>query len=55
MKRYQSRALLAGALWNVLAVPVALGLALAIFVAECALLAWWVFGPTAAALARIER
>ena len=48
-------ALLAGALWNVLAVPAALGLALAIFVAECALLAWWVFGPTAAALARIER
>ena len=48
-------ALLAGALWNVLAIPAALGLALAIFVAECALLAWWVFGPTAAALARIER
>ena len=48
-------ALLAGVLWNVLAIPAALGLALAIFVAECAALAWWVFGPTAASLARIER
>ena len=48
-------ALLAGALWNVLSIPAALGLALAIFVAECSLLSWWVFGPTAAALARIER
>ena len=48
-------ALLAGALWSVLPIPAALGLALAIFVVECAALAWWVFVPTAAALARIER
>ena len=48
-------ALLAGVLWSVLPIPTALGLALAIFVVECAALAWWVFVPTAAALARIER
>ena len=48
-------ALLAGALWEVLAVPVALGLALAVFVAECAALVWWVLGPCARSLSRRER
>ena len=48
-------ALLAGALWEVLAMPVALGLALAVFVAECAVLAWWVLGPCARSLSRRER
>ena len=48
-------ALLAGALWNVLAIPAALGLALAIFVAECAALTWWVLGPCARSLSRRER
>lgn len=48
-------ALLAGALWEVLAMPVALGLALAVFVAECAALAWWVLGPCARSLSRRER
>ncbi len=48
-------ALLGGALWNVLAVPVALGLALAMFVAECAALTWWVLGPCARSLSRRER
>ena len=47
-------ALLAGALWQVLAVPVALALALALFVAECAVLAWWVLGPCAKSLSRRE-
>ena len=48
-------ALLAGALWGLLAIPVALGLALAIFVAECAALVWWVLGPCARSLSRRER
>ena len=48
-------ALLGGALWNVLAVPVALGLALAAFVAECVALIWWVLGPCARSLSRRER
>lgn len=48
-------ALLGGALWNVLAVPVALGLALASFVAECVALIWWVLGPCARSLSRRER
>ena len=48
-------ALLGGALWNVLAVPGALGLALAIFVAECAALTWWVLCPCARSLSRRER
>ena len=48
-------ALLAGALWQVLAVPAALALALAVFVAECAGLAWWVLGPCARSLSRRER
>ena len=39
----------------VLAVPVALGLALAVFVAECAALVWWVLGPCARSLSRRER
>ena len=47
--------LLAGALWGLLAIPVALGLALAIFVAECAALVWWVLGPCARSLSRRER
>ena len=48
-------ALLGGALWNVLAIPVALGLALAAFVAECVALIWWVLGPCARSLSRRER
>ena len=48
-------ALLGGALWGVLAVPVALALALAVFVAECAALTWWVLGPCARSLSRRER
>ena len=48
-------ALLAGALWGLLAIPVALGLALAIFVTECAALVWWVLGPCARSLSRRER
>lgn len=48
-------ALLGGALWEVLAVPVALCLALAIFVAECGVLVWWVLGPCARSLSRRER
>ncbi len=48
-------ALLGGALWNVLAVPVALGLALAVFVVECAALTWWLLGPCARSLSRRER
>ena len=48
-------ALLGGALWNVLAMPVALALALALFVAECAGLTWWVLGPCARSLSRRER
>ena len=48
-------ALLGGALWGVLAMPVALGLALAIFVAECVALTWWVLGPCARSLSRRER
>ena len=48
-------ALLAGALWEVLAMPVALGLALAVFVVECAALVWWVLGPCARSLSRRER
>ena len=48
-------ALLGGALWGVLAVPVALALALAVFVAECAALTWWVLGPCAHSLSRRER
>ena len=48
-------ALLAGALWEVLAMPVALGLALALFVAECAALVWWVLGPCSRSLSRRER
>ena len=48
-------ALLGGALWSVLAVPVALALALGLFVAECAALTWWVLGPCARSLSRRER
>lgn len=48
-------ALLGCALWGVFAAPVALGLALAIFVLECAALAWWVLGPCARSLSRRER
>ena len=48
-------ALLGCGLWGVLAAPVSLGLALAIFVAECAALAWWVLGPCARSLSRRER
>ena len=48
-------ALLGGALWGVLAVPVSLALALVIFVVECAALAWWVLGPCARSLSRRER
>ena len=48
-------ALLGGALWGILAVPVALALALAVFVAECAVLTWWVLGPCARSLSRRER
>ena len=48
-------ALLGGVLWGVYAPGVALGLALAIFVAECAGLAWWVLGPCARSLSRRER
>ena len=48
-------ALLAGALWSVLAIPVALALALGIFVVECAALVWWVLGPCARSLSRRER
>lgn len=48
-------ALLAGALWGVLAIPAALGLALVAFVVECVGLAWWVLGPCARSLSRRER
>ena len=48
-------ALLAGVLWEVLTVPVALALALGLFVAECAALVWWVLGPCARSLSRRER
>ena len=48
-------ALLGCGLWGVFAAPVSLGLALAIFVAECAALAWWVLGPCARSLSRRER
>ncbi|OUO36016.1 hypothetical protein [Olsenella sp. An290] len=48
-------ALLGCALWGVFAAPVALGLALAIFVLECTALAWWVLGPCARSLSRRER
>ena len=48
-------ALLGGALWGILAVPVALALALVVFVAECAVLTWWVLGPCARSLSRRER
>ena len=47
--------LLGAVLWGVLAVPVALCLALVIFVVECAALAWWVLGPCARSLSRRER
>lgn len=48
-------ALLGCVLWGAFAAPVALGLALAIFVLECAALAWWVLGPCARSLSRRER
>ncbi|HJA28304.1 MAG TPA: hypothetical protein IAA15_01840 [Candidatus Olsenella pullicola] len=48
-------ALLGCSLWGVLEAPVALGLALAIFVVECAVLVWWVLGPCARHLSRLER
>ena len=48
-------ALLGCTVWGVLDAPVALAAALAIFVVEGAALSWWVFGPTAASLSRIER
>lgn len=48
-------ALLACALWGVLAAPVALALALGVFAVECAALAWWVLGPCARSLSRRER
>ncbi|MDO4429558.1 MAG: hypothetical protein Q4B91_08745 [Atopobiaceae bacterium] len=47
--------LLGCTLWGVFTAPVALGLALAIFVLECAVLAWWVLGPCARSLSRRER
>ena len=48
-------ALLGCTVWGVLEAPLALGLALAIFVAECVVLAWWVLGPCARSLSRRER
>lgn len=48
-------ALLGCVLWGAFAAPVALGLALAIFVLECVALAWWVLGPCARSLSRRER
>ena len=47
--------LLSCVLWGILAAPVALGLSLAIFVVECAALVWWVLGPCARHLSRLER
>lgn len=48
-------ALLACTLWGMLEPPVSLALTLAIFVVECAVLAWWVLGPCARSLSRRER
>lgn len=48
-------ALLACPLWGLLEAPASLALALAIFVVECAVLAWWVLGPCARSLSRRER
>ena len=48
-------ALLGCVLWGALTAPVALALALVIFVAECAALVWWVLGPCARHLSRLER
>ena len=47
--------LLSCVLWGILAAPVALGLSLAIFVVECAAFVWWVLGPCARHLSRLER
>lgn len=48
-------ALLACTLWGMLEPPASLALTLAIFVVECAVLAWWVLGPCARSLSRLER
>ncbi|WP_455137330.1 putative ABC transporter permease subunit [Thermophilibacter sp.] len=48
-------ALLAGAHWAVLPAGGALALAIALFAVECAALAWWVLGPCARRLSRLER
>ena len=48
-------ALLAGVVWEVLAVPAALAIALSLFVVECAALVWWLLGPCARSLSRRER
>ena len=48
-------ALLSSVVWGVLEVPVSLGLAMAVFVVECAALVWWVLGPCARSLSRRER
>ena len=48
-------ALIGSVIWGLYQAPVALALAVAIFVLECALLAWWVFGPCARRLSRYER
>ncbi len=48
-------ALLAGAYWQVVSPMTGLALALGVFVAECAGLAWWVLGPCARRLSRLGR
>ena len=48
-------ALLGCTVWGVLEAPAALAAALAIFVAEGAVLVWWVLGPCARSLSRRER
>ena len=48
-------ALLGCTVWGVLEAPAALASALTIFVAEGAVLVWWVLGPCARSLSRRER
>ncbi|MBM6775161.1 hypothetical protein [Olsenella profusa] len=48
-------ALLAGCLWGALDPLLALVLALALFALECAGLVWWLLGPCARHLSRLER